>query len=121
LSGQVRRFETGATRDDDTCKLDLEGFESPLVRLRYARYMHGKRLLADGTVRAADDWQRGIPPEQYVKSLSRHALDLALHHDGFGDEAVEDFEDTLCALIFNASGLLFEALKGKRAASSGGQ
>jgi hypothetical protein len=111
--GQYRRFVTGATRDTDADKLDVEGFESPLVRLRYAQYMHGKRRLADGTLRDADNWQQGIPRDVYVKSLTRHALDLNLHHDGYGDLAVESLEDTLCALIFNASGLLFEILKSR--------
>lgn len=115
MSDPYRRFETGATRDLDDDKLDVEGFESPLVRLRFAKYMHGKRRLADGTLRASDNWQQGIPADAYVKSLTRHALDVALHHDGYGDLAVESIEASLCAVIFNASGLLFEILKEQRA------
>ena len=111
----MRKFDSGATRDADTTKFDYEGFDSPLVTKRYAAYMHAHRKQADGTMRGSDNWQLGIPQEAYMKSLVRHMEDLRLHWDGFADEAVDpDWESVLCAVLFNAKGLLFEHLKRKR-------
>ena len=65
----VRTFGTGATRDLDANKLDFEGFLSPLVVERYAQHMHKARKMADGSMRASDNWQLGIPGAAYMKSL----------------------------------------------------
>lgn len=110
----IRKFASGATRDTDEGKPDYEGFISPLVTKRYGQYMHTKRIQADGAVRSGDNWQKGLSKESYIKSLTRHVEDFKLHHDGIGDEAIESLEDSLCAIIFNASGYLFELLKEKR-------
>ena len=116
----MRTFATGATRDVDTNKLDFEGFISPLVTKRFAEYMHVHRKQADGNLRASDNWQNGIDKEAYVKSLVRHMEDLKLHWDNFPDEAVDkDFESVLCAVLFNANGLLFEHLKAQRNLQTG--
>lgn len=115
---EIRTFATGATRDTAEGKHDYEGFISPLVTKRYGAYMHRNRFQKDGTTRDSDNWQKGIDKDAYVKSLVRHVEDVKLHHDGFADEAVDaDLQDVLCAVLFNASGLLFEMLmegKGKR-------
>lgn len=112
---EIRIFETGANRDTDTDKLQYEGFLSPLVEKRYAQYMHLHRKQKDGSLRASDNWQKGIPIEVYVDSLVRHMQDVRLHHDKFSDEAIDpDLESALCAVIFNASGYLFELLKKKK-------
>ena len=105
----MRRFETGATRNDDTAALDYEGFLSPLVLQRFAEYMHGHRLQADGQLRASDNWQKGIPRDSYMKSLWRHLMDVWLEHRGHRSR--EGLEDALCAVIFNAQGYLHELLK----------
>jgi len=110
----MRKFETGATRDDDLDKYDYEGFYSPLVVERFGEYMHEHRLQTDGGLRDSDNWQKGIPKDQYMKSELRHVLDLWLHHRGFSKKAVEqDLEKILCAIIFNAQGYLYELLKEK--------
>jgi len=110
-----RTFETGATRDLDDSKLDFEGFLSPLVLDAYAQYMHRKRKMADGSLRDSDNWQKGIPTDAYMKSGFRHVMDWWKHHRGLEDMTVEDLEDTLCALLFNVQGYLFEVLKERRA------
>lgn len=119
----MREFSGGGIRDNDTDKLDYEGFDSPLVNKRYAQYMHLHRNLPDGGRRGSDNWQRGIDPEAYTKSLIRHVEDLKLHWDGFPEEAIDsNIESVLCAILFNTKGLLFETLvsnKGKRPCSSG--
>src|SRR2546421_13037312 len=69
IMAETRQFDTGATRDADTGKLDYEGFISPLVDRRYAEYMHRCRLRnvpAGQTIRASDNWQKGIPVETYA-------------------------------------------------------
>lgn len=123
---QTRQFETGATRDSDSSKLDYEGFISPLVDRRYAEYMHEYRLrnIPNGqTIRSSDNWQKGMPLESYAKSLVRHVNEFRLIFDGF--EAFDEkgnklfLEDVLCAIRFNVDGYLFELLKAKHGRTSG--
>ena len=108
----MRTFDTGATRDTDVDKFDYEGFNSPLVEHRFARYMHKHRKQADGGIRASDNWQKGIPKDAYMKSLHRHFMDLWLHHRGYHHLATEpDIEEVLSAIRFNVNGYLHEVLK----------
>ena len=114
-SSSVRVFETGATRDLDERKHDFEGFLSPLVLREFAAYMHEHRLQRDGSLRASDNWQRGMPLDAYMKSAWRHFVDWWSVHRGLG---VEDFDGelvdvraTLCALLFNVQGYLHELLR----------
>lgn len=107
----VRTFSTGATRDTDQGKLDYEGFLSPLVLTRFAEYMHKNRRQSDGTLRASDNWQKGIPIEAYMKSTWRHFVDLWRVYRGHPGP---DLEESLCALMFNVMGYLHEHLKGKK-------
>lgn len=107
--GNIRKFNTGATRDTDRDKLDYHGFLSPIVLKRYAEYLHKHRIQSDGNYRESDNWKRGIPLDTYIKSGLRHFIDWWLEHDGY--ESREGIEDALCGLIFNAMGYLFEYLK----------
>lgn len=110
--GGIREFATGATRDQDADKWDFEGFLSPLVVAAYGRYMHRHRQLPDGTLRASDNWQAGIPLDAYVKSGWRHFYDLWANHRGV--PAREGIEDACCAVLFNVMGYLHEYLKAKQ-------
>ncbi len=108
---KMATLPSGATRTDDVDKLDYEGFLSPLVLKRYAEYLHKHRKMDDGTMRASDNWQLGIPLSNYMKSLWRHFMDVwTAHRD---PEIAIDQEAALCAVIFNASGYLHELLKGR--------
>lgn len=108
---KVRHFTSGATRDVSDNKPDYEGFIHPLVLIRYGQYMHKHRHLPDGSLRASDNWQKGIPQAQYMKSLLRHVMDAWVIMRGHPEKAVErDLEEVLCAVIFNAMGLLHEVL-----------
>jgi hypothetical protein len=110
----IRTFETGATRDTASGKLDYEGFLSPLVLQRFAVYMHSHRIQSDGTLRDSDNWKKGIPIPQYLKSMFRHFMDAWLILSGFPKKAVcQDLEEVMCAVMFNAMGLLHEVLKGR--------
>lgn len=105
----MRQFEGGATRNVDDSKFDYEGFLSPLVLERYAAYMHKHRVQADGTLRASDNWQKGIPQEAYIKSAWRHFMDWWRYHRGLPSN--ETLQTALCALMFNVMGYLHEQLK----------
>lgn len=111
IDRMMRLFETGATRNVDDNQFDYEGFLHPLVLREFAQYMHDHRTQADGTIRDSDNWQKGIPVESYMKSLTRHHIDVWLHHRGYPQEAREGYVAALCAIMFNAMGLLYEELK----------
>lgn len=110
-SGVVRKFTSGATRDTGKNKLAYEGFLSPIVLKRFAQYMNQHRLQSDGTLRAADNWQKGIPKDVYIDSGFRHFMDWWLLHRGFRIGQQYDIEEVLCALMFNVMGYLYEHLK----------
>jgi len=103
-----RYFESGATRDTDVGKLDFEGFLSPLVLERYAEYMNKHRIQSDGNLRDSDNWQKGIPVSQYLKSLWRHFFAVWKGH-----RQGEISEDDICGVLFNTMGMLHEILKNK--------
>lgn len=112
----MRTFETGATRDADDGKLDYDGFLSPIALERYAEYMHGHRVQADGSLRDSDNWQKGIPVEQYRKSLWRHFFDAWKIGRGYDvrDRVTGEtvtLEQALCGVLFNTFGWLHEATK----------
>ena len=109
----MREFETGATRDDDDGKFDYEGFLAPTVLERFAAYMHFHRKQANGPFRDSDNWQKGIPKKQYMKSMYRHFMDVWMFHRGYTSRngVLIDIEESLCALMFNVMGYLYEVLK----------
>jgi len=112
----MREFKTGATRNNDDNKLDYEGFLSPLVLKRYAEYMNKHRLQEDGSLRDSDNWQLTYGEDHYaicMKSLTRHFMDIWLHQRGEGEQAQEDLETALCAVLFNTNSYLFKLLKDK--------
>jgi hypothetical protein len=102
----IRQFETGATRDQDTTKLDFEGYLSPLALEAFAQYMWKNGIMADGSRRASDNWQMGIPLSVYMKSLWRHFFAVWKAHRT-GKVSVDD----LCGVLFNTMGYLHETLK----------
>lgn len=101
----MRQFDTGATRDSDTNKFDYEGFMSPFVLEQFGLYMHKNRVQADGNLRDSDNWQKGIPQDQYMKSILRHVMSAwKAHRDG--RFSIDDW----MAIIFNAQGYVYEQL-----------
>lgn len=110
--GKIRKFETGATRDTDVGKPDYEGFLSPIVIKRFGEYMSKHRVQSDGSLRNSDNWQKGIPKDQYIKSLFRHFEDMWLEHRGFKSQ--DGLEEAICAIMFNTMGYLHETLKERK-------
>lgn len=105
----VRLFETGATRDLDVSKLDYEGFISPELLRAFATYMDFNRHLPDGSVRASDNWQKGIPLDVYMKSGTRHFMDWWMVHRELPNN--EGLIWALMGLMFNVQGYLTEYIK----------
>lgn len=111
---QLRKFDTGATRNIDALRDDPEGYLSPLVLDRYNEYMTKNRVQADGSIRASDNWQLGIPLEAYIKGLWRHFLHLWQRHRGWpvrDSKASLNAEEDCCAILFNTQGYLHELIK----------
>ena len=113
-SGEIRQFDSGATRDTDVGKLDYEGFLSPLVLKRYAEYLNKHRIQSDGKLRNSDNWQKGIPIKEYMKSKWRHFMDTWRWYRIGPKLTGLHVEESLCAEMFNTMGMLFEVLKGKQ-------
>jgi len=105
----MREFASGANRNDDTDKLDFEGFLSPIVLQAYGEYMHKNRIQEDGKLRSSDNWQKGIDQNEYIKSLLRHTHDLWMENRGY--ESREGRIDAACGILFNTMGWLYEELK----------
>lgn len=104
-----RYFEGGAYRDTDDGKHDYEGFLSPLVIRAYGDYMHKHRRQSDGRLRDSDNWQRGIPRAEYMKSAWRHFLDLWLEHRNHRSR--DGIDEALGGLLFNIMGYWHELLR----------
>ncbi len=100
----MRQFKSGATRNSDEDKLDYEAFLSPLVIQAFGEYMHKHRIQADGKMRPGDNWKRGIPRRELLKSAWRHFHDWWMEENGF--ESREGIEDALCGLLFNTMAYL---------------
>ena len=116
--GVIRTFESGATRDTSADKHDPEGFISPLVIDRYNEYMHKNRLQTDNSLRASDNWQKGMGFAVFMKSIWRHFLDVWKLHRGYkcirtekGKVLIITMEEALCGLLFNTMGYLHEYLQ----------
>jgi hypothetical protein len=108
----MREYKTGATRSNVEGKPQYEGYLSPLVIWQFGQYMLEHQTQEDGEMRAADNWQQGMPLEDYMDSMWRHLEDVWLIHRGFGQFAeADDIRDALCAMMFNVMGYLHEHMK----------
>ena len=117
-----RTFDGGATRDTAKGKLDYVKGLSPIVLRRYMQYLDKHRLQPDGTYREFDNWKQGIPHDVYLSSLSRHCVDVWLLSHGFttsDNHGPVELQDAICAVIFNAMGMLHEQLMSHEIGLSG--
>lgn len=119
-------FGTGATRSDATAKPDFSGYISPLAMILFGEYMLRHQVQADGELRAANNWKRGMPIERYVSSLSRHIRDFSEAWDKLALDQVAgaEMEMTMVALEeawggvqFNVQGFGHEWVKMRDAKS----
>ena len=104
MQQEQRVFNTGAIRDQDTNKPDFVESVSWLTLGRYAMYMKGMEAKY-----GRGNWKKGIPIEEYEKSLMRHLHKyLANKYDG---ASLELEIDHLAAAMFNLMGLMHEEEK----------
>lgn len=118
---EIRKFETGATRDTVVGKLDYVRALSPIVLRRYVEYLDKHRLQPDGGMREFDNWKKGIPQETYHSSGGRHFFTSWLlfeDYEAFDNHGPVDEEDALCGQLFNTMGRLHEILEVKLNATS---
>ena len=108
-----RTASSGATRDLNDEKLVYDKFQHPLVVEEFARYMHGKRAMPDGTKRDGDNWWRGFPRVWLLESMHRHYMDVWFHVTGFENHAAEPLLTALCGLFFNVQALMLEVILGR--------
>ena len=114
---KIRQFDTGATRDTSIGKLEYARFMSPIVIKRFSEYMNLHRKQSDNNLREPDNWMNlfGDKHEDVcLDSLWRHLMDVWLINKGFPNEAREDIESALCAIMFNVQAWLFKVLKDKQ-------
>lgn len=108
-----RTFDSGATRASLGDKPQYEGYLNPLVLHRFAQYMQRHQTMEDGSRRAPDNWQKGIPKDALIDSGIRHIIDIWLHHRGYSYAAREDLEESLCAAMFFTMAYLHSVLEDK--------
>lgn len=104
----MRTFKTGATRDTAVGKPQYHGYISWKALRRFGAYMLRHQTQADGRLREADNWKKGIPEAAYVDSLCRHTVEF---NDAVEDGRFEEAEELACAIWFNVQGFLHERLK----------
>ena len=113
---EIRKFDTGATRDTVEGKLDYVKALCPLVLRRYVQYLDKHRLQPDGSMRDFNNWKKGIPRETYHSSKGRHFFADWLLEEGYevsDNHGSVSEEDALCGELFNTMGKLREILKAK--------
>ena len=116
---EMRQFPTGATRNLSTAKVNPAKCLSPLVIQRYAEYMRDMRRQSDGTLRADDNWKKGMTLESFMESGQRHNLhwwmiDSGVPYESEDDGHLIDVEESCCALLFNVMGYLHETIKARK-------
>lgn len=106
----MRKFDTGATRDNDDSKIDYWGFISPYALEAFGKYMTKHRVQADGALRASDNWKQGIPQDSYQRSLYRHVQDWkrAIEADNRAEA-----RELASAIFFNLQGWMHEEFQPK--------
>lgn len=111
---KIRVFKSGASRNSSLNKYDYEGFNHPLVDHSFAKYMHHHRKLEDGSYRDSDNWQKGIPVKELMRSFRSHVQDVMLINRGikvFEDKKEVTLEEALNGVKFNLNAMVLDLLK----------
>jgi hypothetical protein len=124
---EIRTNTTGATRDSAEGKNCYEGFLSPLVLESFGDYMTEHRRQSDGSLRAPDNWQKGMPLAWYRDSLIRHVFTAWSLWRGWpvreekigGVMRQPTLIETLNGILFNTMGMMHELLKARMVEGQG--
>ena len=119
MTEEIRQFDSGATRDTVKGKLSYVKALSPIVLQRYVQYLDTHRKQSDGSMREFDNWKNGIPEDTYLDGLGRHFVAAWLLAQGYpasDNHGPVTLKESLCAIIFGASGWLHEILKNEKIA-----
>lgn len=98
---QIRKFASGAIRDNDENKEDYIETISWTAFKRYAQYMTSKK-----SKYGSGNFKKGIPIESYEQSLVRHLQKYLVNK--YEDGNLEKEEDHLSAMVFNIFGIMHE-------------
>lgn len=106
----MRKFKSGATRDNDEQKINIVGSFSPLVICRFAQFMRNHNIKDGKLKRNESNWKKGMPIQSYFESKARHYLEAWKTYEGYEEGNIENL---LCADLFNTMGHLHEVLVAK--------
>jgi hypothetical protein len=95
----VRTFETWATRDIDTGKLEYSDYINPLCDYSFANFMKWKQYI-NWTIRAWNNWQKWIPNESLLSSLVRHTEIIKLLYQGYRVFETKDRNDVIDLKVY---------------------
>lgn len=101
-----RIFKTGAIRDNDAGKEDYINSVSFLALKRYAKYQNEA---CERRGYPKDNWRKGIPIEEYEKSMMRHLQKY--FSNKYEGTNIEPEIDHLMAAWFNLQGIAHEEEK----------
>lgn len=102
----IRKFDTGAVRDNDSTKENYVESIPWIALRRYAFYMKSKESRY-----GKGNFKKGIPSESYEESLLRHIQKYISNKYEGGD--FEKDQDHLSAILFNCFGLIYQEEKQK--------
>ena len=72
----MRTTKTGGTRSDKDGKIAFLGFRHPVCERSFGHYMMTHQTQEDGQQRTADNWWKGLDPQESIQSLNRHVEHL---------------------------------------------
>jgi len=112
----MRQYDSGATRSPLGDKLQYKGFRCPQVEKSFALYMHEHRTQADGNIRDADNWKKGMDKEDCADSLIRHCEDFHSAWEGWevicpDTKKKVSVVELLNAMKFNINAIIRELIK----------
>ena len=106
MNNDIRKFTTGAVRDQDNDKEKYVECFSFTAWRRFAKYMKTQEKKYP-----PDNWRKGIPEKEYEQSLMRHLQKYFMNKYEGGQ--LEPDIDHLAAAYFNLQGIMFEQDKPK--------
>jgi len=103
----IRKFSTGAIRDNSKNKEEYVETISWTAFRRYSQYMSAKAV-----VYGKGNFKKGIDIDSYEESLLRHITKYLINKYEGGD--LEKDQDHLSAAVFNLFGIMHEEERAKR-------